>query len=207
MHAMNNATLSLADWRRRVFGMYEAVRQNPDPAEAWCDFRAKRDRLFRTHLQTPLNAKQLARFESLSYFDYDPALRVAGRLETAVSPKTHTLTLPAEGAFRFKQFATVHFELNHQPIQLAVYWIEAYGGGIFLPFRDATNSDSTYGGGRYLYDSIKGADLNSNSDSFILDFNFAYNPSCAYNDQWVCPLAPNENWLTVGVLAGEQRFI
>ena len=76
-----------------------------------------------------------------------------------------------------------------------------------MPFRDATNGRDTYGGGRYLYDSIKGADLGATLEVISLDFNFAYNPSCAYNDQWACPLAPSENWLDVEIRAGEKAFL
>lgn len=201
-----HASLQLAEWRREMFSIYLSVRQNADPAEAWCDWRTGRDRLYRFHPQTPLNEAQRQTFSALPYFEYDPRYRVMGRLETTVDPTLHELLLPAEGSFRFKKFATVHFEIDSQPTRLALYWIEAYGGGIFLPFRDATNGRSSYGGGRYLYDSIKGADLNPDSEGFILDFNFAYNPSCAYSDRWVCPLAPNENWLTLSIEAGEKKY-
>jgi uncharacterized protein (DUF1684 family) len=84
--------------------------------------------------------------------------------------------------------------------------VQGYGGGLFLPFKDQTNRTETFGGGRYLYDTIKGADLGANEQEMLLDFNFAYNPSCAYNTQWVCPLAPQENTLNCAVIAGEKRF-
>ena len=84
--------------------------------------------------------------------------------------------------------------------------MEGYGGGLFLPFLDETNTNETYGGGRYLYDTIKGADLGTNGSTLVLDFNFAYNPSCAYDDRWTCPLAPRENRLSFPVQAGEKSF-
>jgi uncharacterized protein (DUF1684 family) len=87
---------------------------------------------------------------------------------------------------------------------LNLYWIDGYGGGLFLPFGDASNGNQTYGGGRYLYDAIKGADLGGGTDQLVLDFNYAYNPSCAYNAIWVCPLSPLENRLPVTIKAGEQ---
>ena len=90
---------------------------------------------------------------------------------------------------------------------LNLYGLEGYGGGLFLPFRDSSNGRGTYAGGRYLYDTIKGADLGANGESILLDFNFAYNPSCAYNDQWVCPLAPPDNWLEFAIPAGEKEFV
>jgi hypothetical protein len=89
---------------------------------------------------------------------------------------------------------------------LTLYWIEGYGGGLFLPFRDGTNGTETYGGGRYLYDTIKGADLGAGRRAITLDFNFSYNPSCAYSPRWLCPLSPAENSLPFRVAAGELAF-
>ncbi len=201
----SNDVLYLADWRRQVSEMYADIRRNNNGNDAWCDFRAKRDQLFRFHSQTPLSEAQLETFNHVQYFDYNPELRVIGQVNTAVSSKTYELDLP-EGLFRFKHFADVEFELGKRPLSLQLYWVQGYGGGLFLPFRDLSNGKTTYGGGRYLYDAIKGADLSQNTNEILLDFNFAYNPSCAYNDQWVCPLAPQENWLQVEIEAGEKAF-
>ena len=90
------------------------------------------------------------------------------------------------------------------PQRLAVYWLADYAGGIFIPFRDATSGDESYGAGRYLWDSAKGADLGSEADLLTLDFNYAYHPSCVQDPRWSCPLAPQENWLPVPVRAGER---
>ncbi len=90
-------------------------------------------------------------------------------------------------------------------VRLTLYWIEGYGGGLFLPFADRTNGAETYGGGRYVYDTIKGADLGKVGRRVVLDFNFAYNPSCAYSPRWICPLAPAENRLPFPVSAGEKH--
>ena len=91
------------------------------------------------------------------------------------------------------------------PCSLALYWLDGYGGGVFLPFADATRGDATYGGGRYLLDTVKGADLGEADGRLVLDFNFAYNPSCSYDPRWVCPLSPPENRLDVAVRAGERH--
>lgn len=197
--------LQLADWRRQVAEMYAQIRRNGDGNQAWCDFKSKRDQLFRFHSQTPLSEAQLTQFQHVQYFEYDPDYRVIGEVNTAVSPKTYELELP-EGLFRFRYFADVNFVLQERPLLLQLYWVQGYGGGLFLPFRDLSNGKTTYGGGRYLYDAIKGADLSQNRDQILLDFNFAYNPSCAYNDQWVCPLAPQDNWLKIEIEAGEKVF-
>ena len=98
----------------------------------------------------------------------------------------------------------VHFSVAKNAAELAVYWLEGYGGGLWLPFADATNGAATYGGGRYLYDTIKGADLGVADHDIVLDFNYAYNPSCAYDERWSCPLSPPENRLPFAVSAGER---
>jgi hypothetical protein len=111
-----------------------------------------------------------------------------------------------DGHLRLKRFGRVHLSLPTGEGALSLFWVMGYGGGVFLPFGDTTNRTTTYGGGRYLYDTIKGADLGATSDDIILDFNFAYNPSCAYNPRWTCPLAPPENRLAFAVLAGEMNL-
>ena len=196
--------LSLADWRRAVAEMYGEIRHTAVPQTAWRIFRQTRDDLFRSHLQSPLDAEQRARFRQLPYFPYDAAFRVMGRVDTAVTPHTFEVDLPHDGRLRFTRIATVHFAVKEQAGQLSLFWVEGYGGGLFLPFRDGTNGRSAYGGGRYLYDGIKGADLGAGQTKILLDFNFAYNPSCAYNVQWVCPLPPPENHLPFPINAGEK---
>ncbi len=108
--------------------------------------------------------------------------------------------------------ATLHFTLQGQRAELTLFWIDVYGGGLFLPFRDATAPHETYGGGRYLFDTVKGSDFlwapgDANRGRIVLDFNYAYNPSCAYDHRWACPLAPRENWLPFPIEAGERRLV
>lgn len=200
--------LQLAQWRSTVAELYATVRSTPleDRNTAWSHWRTVRDDLFKAHPQTPLNAEQLAYFEALKYFDYDPNWRKIGRIDTTTAPETFHIDLP-EGQLNMTRIACVNFDHHHQTHTLGLYWINGYGGGLFLPFGDVTNSQQTYGGGRYLYDSIKGADLGQIGDSIILDFNFSYNPSCGYNHQWVCPLAPSENKLPIAVEAGELGWM
>ena len=203
--------LALAHWRRTVAEIYADVRRAPasGQARAWASFRAARDDLFRSHPQTPLAYGQQARFLGLAYYPYDPAWRVVGTLDRSVERQTLAVELPAEGLFHYTRVARIRFRVQGREAALSLFWIEGYGGGLFLPFRDASNGSKTYGGGRYLYDAIKGADLGSSADGagqLLLDFNYAYNPSCAYNEQWVCPLAPEENWLPFPVEVGEKAF-
>src|SRR5207302_4677911 len=107
-------------------------------------------------------------------------------------------------SFRVTRFAVASFDFQGEPLRLELYWLEGYGGGLFLSFRDATAGGETYGAGRYLLDTVKGSDLGMQEGELVLDFNFAYNPSCAYDPQWVCPLAPPANRLSVSIWAGER---
>ena len=105
----------------------------------------------------------------------------------------------------FRPFARAWFELHGERLSLEVHWLTGYGGGVFLPLRDTTSGRESYGGGRYILDTVKGADLGEESGRLVLDFNFAYNPSCSYDPEWVCPLAPPANRLAVAVEAGEKH--
>jgi uncharacterized protein len=194
--------LDLVDWRRRVFGLYQSVRQNPDPATAWQQWRSARDELFRSHPQSPIPMQDRAGFKGQNYYRYDPAFRVTARVN-----EVQSLTIDVEGSvepFRLTRFATASFTLGETAQELELYWFESYGGGLFLSFRDATSGRETYGGCRYLLDTVKGADLGGNGEGLIIDFNFAYQPSCAYDPAWSCPLAPPANRLTLAVTAGER---
>lgn len=210
-------TLQLAEWRRLVAEMYAKTRRSSaeHAREAWEEYRSTRNSLFATHPQSPLDQGQQVRFEGLPYFSYDPAWRIEARavpLEPG-EPAAVSVDLP-EGKLTCRPCARVFFDppdpLNargrarKEPASLTLYWLESYGGGLFLPFQDLTSGRETYGGGRYLYDTIKGADLGAGPDAILLDFNYAYNPSCAYNPRWVCPLAPRENALRLRIEAGEM---
>ena len=105
----------------------------------------------------------------------------------------------------FRRFAEARFAAGGGEHALELYWLEGYGGGLFLPFRDATAASETYGGGRYLLDTVKGADLGMDGGRLVLDFNFAYNPSCSYDPGWVCPLSPPANSLPIAIRAGERH--
>jgi uncharacterized protein (DUF1684 family) len=191
-------TLELLDWKRRVFSLYAAVRALP-PEAGWALWRETRDELFRSHPQSPLPG-----YTGLVYYDYDPAARVLAELEDVEAPPQAVETSGPDSML-FKPFALAHFTLQGGQLALELDWLEGYGGGLFLCFRDATSGRETYGGGRYLLDTVKGADLGEDDGRLVLDFNFAYNPSCSYEPSWVCPLAPPANRLAVAVEAGEQH--
>lgn len=204
---MGQGSLALVDYRRAVAEHYQAVRQGASPpVERWHRWRSQRDQLFRHHSQSPLTQEDRRRFSGLDYFPYDPAYRFKLKLEPTPSGPGLAVQLETDGHLSLQRLGQVRFEIGAAPALLNVYWLEGYGGGVFLPFRDSSNGQTTYGGGRYLLDSIKGADLGGNADQLIIDFNFAYNPSCAYQPRWHCPLAPTENWLGVAIEAGEKKF-
>lgn len=203
--------LWLADWRRRVAELYAEVRTTAvaDPVAAWTLWRAGREALFREHLQSPIPAADRPAFRA-RHWPYDPALRFRVPLEPPAGPATPgtSLALPNSGSevLAFRRVGTLSLPLPAGARRLSVYWMEGYAGGLFLPFRDATNGASTYGAGRYVLDTAKGADLGGDPEAgtLIVDLNFAYHPSCAFDPRWACPLAPPENRLDVAIEAGER---
>ena len=197
-------TVALWDWRRRVAELYAQVRA-AEPLAAWQLWRAARDELLRNHAQSPLDRAQRAGFAGLAYFPYDASLRLSVDLVPVAEREAMRIDLGRDGAISLTPFAQTKGLMERFGGELTLYWIGGYGGGVFLPFKDATAGAETYGAGRYLLDTIKGADLGSTRDGrTILDFNFAYQPSCSYSDQWVCPLAPPENFLPAAIRAGER---
>ena len=182
------AELDLLDWKRRIFGLYAEVRA-AEPRDGWERWKAVRAELFRDHPQSPSPG-----YTSLDYFEYDPEFRFLA----AVEPVEEAV-VEIDG-FPFRRFALARFELG----TLELYWLEGYGGGVFLPFADATRGVETYGAGRYLLDTVKGSDLGTEGGRLVLDFNFAYNPSCSYSPEWACPLCPPANRLPQPIRAGER---
>jgi uncharacterized protein (DUF1684 family) len=180
--------LDLLDWKRRIFALYAEVRAS-EPLTGWVRWKAVRAELFRDHPQSPSPG-----YAGLAYFDYDPALRFLADVRPV---EEEPVTIDG---FPFRRFAAARFDLG----ELELYWLEGYGGGIFLPFADATRGTETYGAGRYLLDTVKGADLGLEEGRLVLDFNFAYNPSCSYDDRWACPLTPSPNRLGFAIRAGER---
>ena len=194
---------ALLDWKRNIFALYQSVRSASDVERAWDLWREGRDDLFRTHPQSPLPDVERGDFRGLPYFDYEPRLRVLAEVRAA-EPELREIGASGDQSVLFRRFATASFELAGQELSLDLHWLEGYGGGIFVAFADATSGSETYGGGRYVLDSVKGADLGMDGERLVLDFNFAYNPSCAYDPQWVCPLAPASNRLAPAIRGGER---
>ena len=195
--------LELLDYRRQVSTLYADVRglYPTDPAAAHARWRAGRDQLFGTHPQSALPAHERARFAGLAYAPYDPKLAFTAAIRP-LPHETYDVGTSTGGVIPFVRFGAVDLPVG----TLEVFWLDAYSGGVFIPFRDATSGKTTYGGGRYLLDTAKSADLGARGDALVLDFNFAYHPSCHYDPQWVCPLAPLSNRLAVPIDAGELVY-
>jgi uncharacterized protein (DUF1684 family) len=202
---MAAAELELLDFKRRVHALYARVRAEPDPARAFDLWVAERDDLFAHHPQSALPPERRAGFAGLSYFPHDPR----GRVRADVVPaERRRYDVPSSGgeAMAFERIGVAHFALDGAPCELELYWLAGYGGGLFVPFADATAGDETYGAGRYLLDTVKGADLGMDGGRLVLDFNLAYNPSCSYDPRWACPLAPPPNRLAIPVRMGERHL-
>jgi uncharacterized protein len=197
-----NVELELLDWKRRIFELYAEVRASTEPEQAWRRWRLVRDELFGSHPQSPL-PRERSTFSGLDYFLYDARLRVLADV-AALPGESREIHASGGTTIAFRRFGRAMFALAGQVRTLELYWLEGYGGGVFLPFADATSGDETYGGGRYLLDTVKGSDLGSERGRVLLDFNFAYNPSCAYDARWVCPLTPPANRLELAIRAGER---
>jgi uncharacterized protein len=193
-------TLSLLDWRRRTTALYAAARSVFDPEAAWRLWRDGRDELFAGHPESPLPPAERERFPGLPFAPYDAALRFEVPV-TPAAPRRLELPTETDGVVPLHRIGTISLG----PIgAVDVWWIGGYGGGVFLPLRDGTAGQGTYGGGRYLLDTIKGADLGGSVERLVVDLNFAYHPSCTYDPRWSCPLAPEGNRVDVPVVAGEQ---
>lgn len=202
--------LQLLDWRRRVAELYGDVRDRSrtDPAAAHEHWALVREHLLRTHPQSPVPAEHRDGFR-LRVAPYDPAYRFVAEVEPhpedGDGPQVRDVTTGTDGVVRLERRGLVRLgELG----ALDVWWVAGYGGGVFVPLRDATSgaedpSPTSYGGGRYVLDTAKGADLGGDGGALVLDLNLAYPPSCAYDPAWACPLPGAGNRLEAAVPVGE----
>ena len=198
---MSDGSLALADWRRRVADLYAAVRRDGAGADTWTTWREGRDALLATHSESPVPPAARPGFRGMPFFPYDPSWCLVGQVTPLVQSRDGAEA--PDGTFRPIGEVVVH--RDGREIRLTLMWLDGYGGGLFLPFRDATSGHATYGGGRYLLDQVKGADLGAApGGELVLDFNFASHPSCAHAPRWTCPLAPPGNTIAEPVQAGEM---
>lgn len=193
-------SLAVLDWRRRVAALYAEVRAAGDPAAAHARWRAGRDELLARHPASPVPPAARAGFPGAVVAPYDPAFRFEVVVRRDLPPARIAVPTATDGTVPFERIGRVDLPGLGD---LDVWWLASYGGGVFLPVRDALAGTSTYGGGRYLLDTVKGADLGGAGDVLVVDLNFAYQPSCAYDPSWSCPLAPPGNTLAGPVPVGE----
>ena len=207
-----DTALELTSWRRTVGELYAAVRAEDDPRRGHELWRDGRDELFRSHPQSPLPPGDRLRTTGVPYWPYDPRLRFdvrlleAGQKDTGqkdTGQKDRRDVPTSEGITPMTLVGRVHLPA---PVDEAVdvWWLQQYAGGLFLPLRDGTAGESSYGGGRYVLDTAKGADLGGRDGRLIIDLNFLYHPSCRYDDAWLCPLAPPGNTIKTPISAGER---
>jgi uncharacterized protein len=204
--AETQAYLDLVDWRRRVGDLYRL--SGPDALQR---YRRGRDELFRSHPQSPIEPEERDSFAGLRYYQHDAAFRVVARVEAGDGSELVIDTGGEDGAVRYRRAGALVFTLGGRECRLTVLSLVQYAGGLFVPFRDGTAGRETYGGGRYLFDTAKDTDglvleIKAGSPEVVIDFNYAYNASCAYSPRWACPLAPPENHLQVEVRAGEKVY-
>jgi uncharacterized protein (DUF1684 family) len=214
---------ALVFWRAARETLFREHAQSPVPADARARFRAQHFPVdpalrFEVTVQPDQPDQPAAPEPPPDILGLEIAAGGAASLPIAPEPlgepapalgfAVPLLQLPVSGGgtmnFRRIGFVDVPFPAGTR--RLGLFWMEGYAGGLFLPFRDATNGHETYGAGRYLLDAAKSADLGGDGErgTLVLDFNFAYQPSCAFDPRWACPLAPPENWLDVPVRAGER---
>jgi uncharacterized protein (DUF1684 family) len=192
---VTSSELTLVGWRARMASLYAAVRAADDPADGHRQWREGRAELFATHPQSPTRG-------TVDYWPYDPALRfVVPLLEAA--PDHREVDAGDDGTVTMRRIGRVELPAPASA-SLDVWWLHQYAGGLFVPLRDGTAGSGSYGGGRYLLDTAKGAWLGGDESTLVLDLNFAYHPSCRYDDRWRCPLAPPGNTLEARVEAGER---
>ncbi len=198
----------VVDWRRQVFALYAEVRGASDPQSGHAAWRERRDHLFATHPAAPLLPEDRAGFRGLPVADYDPAWRFEVDV-LPVEPEPWDVTTGTDGVVRFERFGLVEVP---DVGSLDVWRLTSYGGGLFVPVKDRTAGGPGAATGRGAICSTRSRAPTSGrrrarrlvDELLVLDFNFAYNPSCAYDPAWACPLAPPGNVVDVEVPVGER---
>jgi len=168
--------------------------------------RLETDKKFKDSESSPLNQEDILFFDSLDYFAIDTSFRIWAKLMKVENADTILFPTTTDRKPKYYIYAKANFELNKQNIELNIYRNvafmndSAYKNHLFLPFSDYTSGEETYGGGRYLDLEI------TDSSHILIDFNKAYNPYCAYNSKYSCPIPPKENYIETEIRAGEKNF-
>ncbi len=169
------------------------------------DLRHEIDQFMKHHPQSPLDHDQQHSFESLDYYEPNDDLVLEVEVERFPDDEPIVVMQTNTGdSQNYRRWGTFNFEVGGQPASLTVY-SNPDGHDFFLPFKDGTNGKETYGAGRYL-DDHRPAIQRLDKNRLQIDFNYAYNPYCAYSEHFSCPLPPRDNWLKVPIAAGEKNF-
>jgi hypothetical protein len=197
---MGAPSLDVVDWRRRTSELYARVRSVAEPAEAHALWVKGRNILLLEHPASPVPHALRGDYPGATVAPYDPAYRFVVPLVTDVLPQRRDVVTGTDGIVVFDVAGRVELPGLGS---LDVWWLSGYGGGLFVPLKDATSGQASYGGGRYVLDTVKGADLGGDARGLVIDLNFAYQPSCAYDEAWACPLPGRGNTLPEPVPVGE----
>lgn len=165
--------------------------------------RKEKDRFFATHWQSPIPLEKRSEFRGLTYYPIDPNLRFELELHEHSNKNTIQIEDTKGNIRQFLRWGEFRFNIGNEKCALQVYKSAPEEEHLFVPFRDTTSGKETYGAGRYL--DIDSRDYTSNG-RWILDLNKAYNPWCAYSENYACPFVPLENWLKVSINAGEKNY-
>jgi uncharacterized protein (DUF1684 family) len=177
----------------------------PEDQETWARaltrYRHEKDDYFRTSHESPLPHEERGRFSGLKYFDPDPALRFDVRLQRYANPDGMMMVTSKGTRQLFNRVGFFDLKTGEGSFRVQAYQsAERVDPNLFIPFKDATSGKETYGAARYLDLEVE------HNDQYAVDFNYAYNPYCAYSEDYVCPLPPPENWLKVQIRAGEKKY-
>ncbi|WP_136689863.1 DUF1684 domain-containing protein [Halorhabdus amylolytica] len=164
--------------------------------------REEKKTYFAEHPRSPF--PQHADFAGLEYFEIDPDYRYERSLSEHDEKEQITVETTADGSQEYVRRGEFDFEIDGESVTLQAYEPASGEDRLWVPFRDETNGEKTYGAGRYI--DLEPDHHRTADGTWILDFNLAYNPTCAYNEAYECPLIPMENWLDVRVEAGEKEY-
>jgi len=177
----------------------------PEDEETWrralLRFREQKDELFRDSHDSPLAHGDEAAFKGLKYFEPEPSLRFEATLQRYEGAEALIMTTSKGTRQLFNKIGYFDLVVDCMKVRVQAYQsAEREDPSIFVPFRDATSGNESYGAARYLDFSVE------HDDEYAVDFNYAYNPYCAYSEDYICPLPPRENWFTVPIHAGEKKY-
>ncbi|MEF8799630.1 MAG: DUF1684 domain-containing protein [Halolamina sp.] len=164
--------------------------------------RAAKDEYFRTNPRSPIPPDERGSFDGLSYYPVDESYRFELPLHEHEDKEPVTVGTSTDGEQRYLRWGAFRFDIDDEEVTLQAYKSDPDEDRLWVPVRDETSGEETYGAGRYL--DLEPETHRTDEGRWILDFNEAYNPTCAYSDQYECPLPPTENWLDVPIRAGEK---